>query len=102
MPTSGARHEAINELFAREQGAERARFEAEEKKGLAPITKKLIADPRFNAPKISAAKRLALAETNFPSQDRTTLEKAIERAVRAVAQSIPGVGGPPRISLLRR
>lgn len=75
-----ARHEAINEMFARQQTEERERREAEEKKQLAPIIKKLVSDPRFNAAKISAAKRLALAETMFPQQDRTTLKKAVEKA----------------------
>lgn len=67
--------------FDREQEAERKQREADEKKRLAPIIKKLIADPRFVAPKISAAKRMALAETLFPEVDRTTIKKAVEKAI---------------------
>ncbi|KAB1086277.1 hypothetical protein F4V91_07410 [Neorhizobium galegae] len=76
-----ARHDAINGAFARQQEDERARREAEEKKRLEPVVKKLVADPRFNASKISAAKRLALAETIFPELDKTSAKKAVDRAV---------------------
>lgn len=75
-----ARDDEMRAAFDRDQEAERSRREADERKRLAPIVKKLIADPRFNAPKISAAKRLTLAETIFPDEDRTTLKKAIDRA----------------------
>jgi hypothetical protein len=70
--------------FDREQVAERQRREADERKRLAPIVKKLVADPRFIAPKISAAKRITLAETLFPEVDRTTIKKAVEKAVSEI------------------
>ncbi|ACM35479.1 MULTISPECIES: hypothetical protein [Rhizobium/Agrobacterium group] len=75
-----ARHDAINAAFARHQEKERAQREADEKNRLGPVVKKLVADPRFNAPKISAAKRLALAETIFPDLDKASAKKAVDRA----------------------
>jgi len=54
------------------------------KKRFAPIVEKLIADARFDAPKISAAKRLTLAETLFPHEDRSTLKKAVDRAANEI------------------
>lgn len=68
----------------REQEAERQRREAAEKKRLAPIVKKLVADPRFVAPKISAAKHVTLAETLFADVDRATIKKAVEKAVAEI------------------
>ncbi|EJC76899.1 hypothetical protein Rleg10DRAFT_5589 [Rhizobium leguminosarum bv. trifolii WSM2012] len=50
------RNGEMRAAFDREQEAERQRREAEEKKRLAPIVKKLVGEPRFVAPKISAAK----------------------------------------------
>lgn len=76
-----ARQQEQDDAFSRLKGAEARDREAAEKKLLAPIVKELIADPRFDAPKISAAKRLTLAETLFPEEDRTTLRKAVDRAV---------------------
>ncbi|MEF3135387.1 hypothetical protein OS035_28470 [Rhizobium sp. 268] len=70
--------------FDREQEVERQRREADEKKRLAPIVKRLIADPRFVAPKISTAKRETLAEALFPDADRTTIKKAVEKAVSEI------------------
>lgn len=70
--------------FDREQEAERQRREDDEKKRLAPIVNRLVADPRFVAPKISAAKRITLAETLFPDVDRTTIKKAVEKAASEI------------------
>lgn len=70
--------------FDREQEAERQRREADERKRLAPIVEKLEADPRFVAPKISAAKRVTLAETLFPDVDRSTIKKAVEKGVNEI------------------
>lgn len=70
--------------FDREQEAERQQREADEKKRLAPIVKKLVADPRFVAPKTSNVKRVTLAETLFPDVDRTTIKKAVEKAVSEI------------------
>ncbi|MGO6943184.1 hypothetical protein [Rhizobium johnstonii] len=70
--------------FDREQEAERQQREDDEKRRLAPIVKKLVADPRFVAPKISAAKRITLAETLFPDVDRTTIKKVVEKAVAEI------------------
>ncbi|MCW1753035.1 hypothetical protein [Rhizobium acaciae] len=70
--------------FDQQQEAERQRREADEKKRLAPIVRKLVADPRFVAPKISAAKRVTLAETLFPDVDRATIKKAVEKAVAEI------------------
>ncbi|WP_426122481.1 hypothetical protein [Pararhizobium sp. PWRC1-1] len=78
---SGPRQQAISDAFARLQEADARKREVDEKKRFAPIVKKLIADPRFDAPKISAAKRLRLAETIFPEEDRSTLKKAVDRAI---------------------
>ena len=76
-----AQREALNAEFERAQEAEARKAEAEEKKRLAPYIKKLAADPRFLAPKISAPKRLTLAEALFPDLDRTTIRKIVDRAV---------------------
>jgi hypothetical protein len=76
-----AQREALNAEFERAQEAEARKAEAEEKKRLAPYIKKLAADPRFLAPKISAPKRLTLAEALFPDLDRTTIRKVVDRAV---------------------
>lgn len=73
-------NEAVARTFEKDQEAERSKADAEEKKRLAPHIKKLVADPRFSAPKVSLAKRIALAETLFPEFDRTTLRKIVERA----------------------
>lgn len=79
-----ARQQEQDDAFARLKEAEARDREAEEKKLLAPMVDKLLADPRFNAPKISVAKRLTLAGTLFPEQDRATLRKAVDRAVNEV------------------
>jgi hypothetical protein len=63
---------------AREDGERK--LDAEEKKRLAPQVKRLMADPRFSAPKVGVAKRTALAEALFPDLDRTTLRAIVERA----------------------
>ncbi|MDX0654715.1 hypothetical protein GOD34_29020 [Sinorhizobium medicae] len=75
------RAERLQADFDRRQEEERSQREAEEKKRLTPYVKKLVADERFNAPKISAAKRLALAETMFINLDRASTKKAVDRAV---------------------
>jgi hypothetical protein len=75
-----ARHRAQSEAFAQMQEADARSREAEEKKRMAPYVKKLMADARFLAPKISAAKREALAETLFPDLDRSTVRKIVEKA----------------------
>ncbi|MGV1951072.1 hypothetical protein ACQZ44_09605 [Agrobacterium vitis] len=74
------RHDAVNEAIARQQENERVLWEAEEKKRLRPMVEKLMTDPRFNGPRISAAKRLALAEAIFPDLDRTLVKKIVDRA----------------------
>ncbi|NEK40637.1 hypothetical protein GR250_04215 [Rhizobium leguminosarum] len=78
------RADEITAEFDREQEAERQRRETDEKKRLAPIVKKLVADPRFVAPKINTAKRVTLAETLFPAVDRATIKKAVEKAVTEI------------------
>ncbi|MBY3575420.1 hypothetical protein HFN65_31270 [Rhizobium laguerreae] len=75
-----ARAEEFRAAFERDQDAERARRETEEKERWAPYVKKLTSDARFNAPKISAPKRMTLAESLFPDLDRTSLKKVVERA----------------------
>ncbi|TAT70061.1 hypothetical protein [Rhizobium ruizarguesonis] len=75
-----ARADEFRATFEREQEAEDARRETEEKKRWAPYVKKLTADERFNGPKISAAKRTTLAEALFPELDRTSLKKVVDRA----------------------
>jgi hypothetical protein len=75
------RQQEQDDAYARLKRAEAKDREAEEKKLLAPMVEKLLADPRFNAPKISVAKRLTLAGTLFPDQERATLRKAVDRAV---------------------
>lgn len=77
---SNARADEASAAFDRQQEAERLKREADEKKHLARITRALLADLRFSASKVSAAKRLALAEALFPDEDRTTLKKAVDRA----------------------
>ncbi|MGX5733892.1 hypothetical protein [Bosea thiooxidans] len=72
--------EAMRDELNRAQEAEARQADSEEKKRLAPIIKRLLADPRFLASKVSASKRLALAEALFPKLDRTTLRKAVDRA----------------------
>ncbi|WP_105433015.1 hypothetical protein [Neorhizobium sp. T6_25] len=79
-----ARHQEQEDAFTKLQEQERSRREADEKKRLAPLVKKLLADPRFTASKISAAKRLSLAEMVFPDEDRSTLKKAVERAANEI------------------
>jgi len=74
------RAERLRAEFDRLQEDERNQREADEKMRLAPYVKKLVADDRFNAPKISAAKRLALAESMFPELDKTSAKKAADRA----------------------
>ncbi|WP_240535341.1 CCDC34 family protein [Rhizobium freirei] len=75
-----ARLQAQSEAFAQMQEADARKRDAEERKRLAPYIKKLVADARFLAPKISAAKREALAETLFPDLDRSTVRKIVEKA----------------------
>ncbi len=53
---------------------------AEQRKRLAPHIKRLMADPRFSAPKVGVAKRTALAEALFPDLDRETIRAIVERA----------------------
>ncbi|QPB24505.1 hypothetical protein [Rhizobium sp. 007] len=84
-----ARQQAEADAFARLQEADAKSRETEEKKRLAPIVKKLLADPRFVASKISAAKRLTLAETLFPEESRTTLRKAVDQAANEVWLASP-------------
>lgn len=79
-----ARLQARSEAFAQMQEADAKIRETEEKKRLAPFVKKLTADPRFLAPKISAAKREALAEALFPDLDRSTVRKIVDRAATEV------------------
>ena len=87
-----ARAERLRAKFDQIQQDERNQREAEEKKRLAPIVKKLLADPRFTTAKISAAKRLTLAETIFPELDRTTLKKSVDRASNEAWLSQTGKG----------
>lgn len=75
-----ARAVELRAALEREQDAENARRESEEKERWAPYVKKLTADERFNAPKISAAKRITVAEALFPDLDRTSIKKVVERA----------------------
>gem|GEM_PF-2693045 len=74
------RAERQRAAFDRLQEDERNQREDNEKKRLAPYVTKLVSDERFNAPKISAAKRLALAESMFPDLDKTSAKKAVDRA----------------------
>jgi hypothetical protein len=78
---ANAQRETMRQEFDRAQEVEARKAESEEKKRLAPFIKKLIGDPRFFASKISAPKRLTLAEALFPDLDRTTIRRIVDRAV---------------------
>lgn len=72
--------DATREAFDREREDEARRADAAEKKRLAPHVKKLLADPRFDGPKTSLSKRIALAEILLPDLDPTTIRKVVDRA----------------------
>lgn len=47
---------------------------------IAPLVKKLIADPRFSASKVGVAKRTVLAQALFPDLDKETIRAIVEQA----------------------
>ncbi|MEA1834079.1 hypothetical protein U8607_18475 [Methylobacterium durans] len=56
------------------------RIEAEAKKRLDPLVKRLMADTRFAGPKVGHSKRLALACELFPDEDRQVLSEVVDMA----------------------
>lgn len=68
-----------NELRQMSEDAEH-RLHTENQKTIVAKAKRLMADSRFNAPRISIAKRTALAEILFPDLDKSTIRAVVERA----------------------
>jgi hypothetical protein len=56
------------------------KMQAESQKKLSAKVKKLMADARFNGPKVGVAKRTTLAESLFPDLDRDTIRAIVELA----------------------